>query len=624
VLATRQNGEYPRPMMCREQWLSLDGTWDFAYDDSDVGLAERWYDASNENVFTERIEVPLPPESPASGIGRTEFHPVVWYRRTISRSSLVPDGTDGKRVLVHFGAVDHRARVWLDGQLVAIHDGGQTPFTADVTDVLLPEVGEHVLVVRAEDDPTDADQVRGKQDWMERTRGIWYERTTGIWQPVWAECVAADHVVDVGWVPDIVAGLVHGEITLARQPSGATLVEVTVSLGDEVLAEQTTLARGRVVAMDLVIDALRHGQDRARLLWAPEHPALLDIEVRMRDRETAEVLDVVASYTGLRTVSVDQGSFRLNDQPYYVRAVLNQGYRPETHLAARTTEELRAEVETIKEMGFNCARIHQKAEDPRWLHWADRLGLMVWGESASAYAYSSSAVTDFVQEWTALVRRDRSHPSVAVWVPINESWGVQDIALSAAQQSYARSLAELTRALDPSRPVVSNEGWEHVDSDILGLHDYTDDPDELRLRYASRESVTDLVLSGRTPHGRRPLLGEAQARAFAAGESPLMITEFGGVSLAASDAAEDAWGYTSAGSDKEYAELLMALFDALRASDEVTGFCYTQYMDTGQETNGLLFKDGTPKISLEAIRSIVTGTTAEQPSHATSTVGWTE
>jgi hypothetical protein len=377
------------------------------------------------------------------------------------------------------------------------------------------------------------------------------------------------------------------------------------------------------VDLDIRLDAFRNGQDRAKLLWEPDRPTLVDIEVRLRDRESGTVLDLVTSYTGLRTVSVDQGAFRLNDQPYYVRSVLNQGYRAATHLAVRDTADLRAEVEMIKQMGFNSVRIHQKAEDPRWLFWADRLGLMVWGESASAYAFSPTAVSAYVSEWMDLVRRDRSHPCIAVWVPVNESWGVQDVALDPAQQSYTRALAELTRALDPSRPVVSNEGWEHVDSDILGLHDYAHDADELRERYATRESVSALVLNGRTSHGRRPILGDSQARAFVAGETPVMITEFGGVSLCASGAAEDDWGYTNAESGKEYAELLRGLFDALRASREITGFCYTQYIDTGQETNGLLFQDGTPKIPLEMIRDIVTDG-ADVTSAATSTVGWSE
>jgi hypothetical protein len=220
-----------------------------------------------------------------------------------------------------------------------------------------------------------------------------------------------------------------------------------------------------------------------------------------------------------------------------------------------------------------------------------------------------------------LVRRDRSHPSIVVWVPVNESWGVQDISTVPAQRSFARSLANLTRALDPGRPAVSNEGWEHVDSDILGLHDYTVDPDELRGRYLDREAAVDAALNRHGPQGRRGVLDDAQAQRFLAGDAPLMITEFGGISMS-NDA--ESWGYERVGSASEYAELLTGLFDALRASSEVVGFCYTQYMDTGQETNGLLFADGKPKLPLESIFQIVTGRADTTPDEPSSTFGWTD
>jgi beta-galactosidase/beta-glucuronidase len=620
--ATTQDGSYPRPMMCRQQWFSLDGTWEFAHDDADEGLSRRWFAPDVGDVFTQRIEVPFPPESKASGLGATSFHPVVWYRRSVSLTELAPMGLDERRVQVHFGAVDYRASVWCDGQLVATHGGGQSPFTADLTQALDPDRDEHVLVVRAEDDPTDPDQARGKQDWRERTRGIWYERTTGIWQPVWAECVPEVHVAELRWTPELPSG-VRGEVTLSRVPSSGAVIDVRISLGEEVLAEQTSRVQHPITTLDLAIAALRHGQDRARLLWSPEQPTLLDVQVTLRDASSGELIDQVSSYTGLRTVSVGEGVFRLNDQPYFMRSVLDQGYRTETHLASRGSQELRREVETIKALGFNTVRIHQKCEDPRWLHWADRLGLLVWAESASGYGFSASAVQRFVPEWMDIVQRDRSHPCVVAWVPVNESWGVQDIATSAAQQSYSRALAELTRSIDPSRPVLSNEGWEHVDSDILGLHDYSD-AQEMRQRYADRSSVEDVVLRARTPHGRRPIISEEQERAFRTGETPVMITEFGGISLVAEGERVDAWGYSNAGSVSEYADLLRAQFDSLRASSEIAGFCYTQFMDTGQETNGLLFADGTPKLPVETIREIVTGESSVPRTPATSTVGWVE
>ena len=619
--ATLQDGSYPRPMLCREHWISLDGEWEFSYDDTDEGVAARWFDQPGPGPFTRQIRVPFPPESPASGIGDRGIHPVVWYRRRIPRESLLEGATGPRRVLIHFGAVDFRAQVWCDGQLAGGHVGGQSPFTADVTDAMAASAGtgDVVLVVRAEDQPDDLEQPRGKQDWREKPHGIWYERTTGIWQSVWAETVPEIYLTDVAWIPDVAGAAVHGQITLAKRPPRGLALELTVRLGEEVLAELSVVPQDKTTAVDVPLAALRNGQDRARLLWAPEHPTLLDVEVVLRDRQSGLVIDAAASYTGLRTISVGMGSFQLNGQPCYLRAVLNQGYRPQTHLAAEGPAQLRAEVDMIKQMGFNAVRVHQKAEDPRFLFWADRLGLMVWAETAAAYVYSATAVTLLVTEWTELIRRDRSHPAIVVWVPVNESWGVPDIASSPAQQNFARALASLTRALDPSRPVVSNEGWEHVDSDILGLHDYTGDAEELRARYATRQATEDVVRSAHGPQQRRPVIGDQQLRAFTEGNAPLMITEFGGISLASAD---NTWGYTDTRSDTEYASLLRQLFDALRASRDVAGFCYTQFMDTGQETNGLLFEDGTPKLPLETIRQIVTGTKDGIGSGPVSTVGW--
>ena len=620
--ATQQDGSHPRPILCRESWTSLDGTWQFAHDDARKGIASRWFHPSSAEAFERSIQVPYPPESPASGVRAREFHPVVWYRRVIPHDVLAGGGGDARRVLVHFGAVDHSAQVWFDGQLVAEHVGGQTPFTADVTDALAtsqdPGPEEHVLVVRAEDDPHALHQPRGKQDWREKPHSIWYERTTGIWQTVWLETVPVPAVVDVAWTFHASSAVVRGEVTLAATPATPLELKVTLSLGEEVLGEATCVVRQEVTQIDIAVPAVRNGQDRARLLWAPEHPHLVDAEVELRDRDSGQPVDRVASYLGLREVSVGGGSFNLNGQPYYTRSVLNQGYRPETHLASRGTDELRAEVELIKAMGFNAVRIHQKAEDPRFLFWADRLGLLVWGETAGAYEFSPRAIALLTTEWMEIVRRYRSHPSVVVWVPINESWGVQDIATVPAQQQFSQSLVSLTRALDPSRPAVSNEGWEHVDSDILGLHDYTIDPDRLRARYLDKQAALGAALAGHGPAGRRPILNDAQQQRFLDGRAPLMVTEFGGISLSQQ---EESWGYDQVESTDEYAGRLAGLFEALRASTDVVGFCYTQFMDTGQETNGLVFADGTPKLPVEDIFRIVTGRTDTALDEPSSTFG---
>lgn len=598
--ASEQDGTYPRPILRRERWHSLDGVWDFGFDDADAGRREGWFAAEGVGALDREITVPYPPEAPASGIGDTAPHRVVWYRRRIPHAVLAADA--GDRTLVHFGAVDHRATVWLDGRQVAEHVGGQSPFTADVTDALRPGADEHVLVVRAEDDPADLAQPRGKQDWQDRPHAVWYERTTGIWQTVWTETVPAQRVHDLAWVPDPTRG-VRAELTLAAVPSGPLRVDIELSHDGEPLAAGSTTVRTPRSSIDLVIPALRNGIDREDLLWSPERPTLIDARVTVRDAADGTVLDTVDSYVGLRSTGVGRGAFLLNDRPYYVRSVLNQGYRPDTLIANSGTGELRREVELVKEMGFNAVRIHQKAEDPRFLYWADRLGLLVWGETAAAYEFGAHAVELLTREWLDLVRRDRSHPSVVTWVPINESWGASDIPHEPAQRHYSLALAELTRALDPTRPVLSNEGWEHTDSDILGVHDYCGDPEELTRRYGDAAAF-DAVLAGPGPQGRTLAVTARQIERYAAGDAPLMITEFGGLSLRADD---DDFSYTRTSSDTQYAALLGDLFGALRSSPIVAGFCYTQFMDTAQETNGLLFADGSPKLPMETIRRIVTG-----------------
>jgi beta-galactosidase/beta-glucuronidase len=593
--ASRQDGTYPRPLLVREQWTSLDGPWEFAYDDANVGLTERWA-VNGEVAFPLTITVPFVPESTASGIGDTTFHPVVWYRR------ILPDDLfeAGKRHILHFGAVDHSASVWVDGRQVATHVGGQTAFSVDVTDSLEPGRAIHSLVVRARDDADDVEAPRGKQDWQLEPHIIWYHRSTGIWRSVWIESVSQQHVVSLDWDSDLAASSVTATIELATRPTPATSVDLQLSFEGETLARVSVTPQSVRVVVTIELAALRNAQFRENYLWSPESPNLLDAELVVS--EEGRTVDAVASYLGVRSTTVGAGAFRLNGVPYYVRSVLEQGWWDESHLTAPTQQHYRAEVEAILALGFNAARIHQKTEDPRMLYWADRLGLMIWGESAAAYAFSPRAVRLMTAEWQEIVVGYRNHPSIVTWVPINESWGVQDIAVSRPQREFVQGLASLTRALDPSRPVISNDGWEHVDSDVMSLHDYAADPELIRRRYASAGSVAE-VLRGQGPQLRSPALSDHQLELFDAGSAPLMITEFGGISFA--DA--DSWGYSLVSSDAEFAQALSALFGAVLGSPIIAGFCYTQLTDTLQESNGLLRADRSPKLPVETFRAMITG-----------------
>ena len=608
--ATTQDGTHPRPQLLRPEWTDLGGPWQFAFDDDRVGTAHRWQAApdaavlADRSVFTRDIAVPYPPESPDSGVGDPGPHPVLWYRRALRLADVA--GADavrerGHRLVLRFGAVDHRARVWLDGALVAEHEGGQTPFAVDVTDALdLTGEREHVLVVRAEDDPRDVTQPRGKQDWQDEPHDIWYLRTSGIWQTVWAEVVPPLAVEHLAWTPDVPAGVVRLGLELSVPPAAPVTVAVRLELAGRVLAEVSARVEEQRSALVVVVPELANGQGEQQLLWSPEHPRLVDARVRLLD-DGGDVLDEVDSYLGLRSAGVGGGAFLLNGRPRYLRSVLAQNYWPDTHLAA-DPERLRREVELLVELGFDAVRVHQKAEDPRFLHWCDRLGVLVWGETANAYAFTPEAVRRLTTEWMELVHRDASHPSVVTWVPLNESWGVQHIATEPAQQAYATGLAALTRALDPSRPVVSNDGWEHTDSDLWTVHDYAERGAELRERYGTPEAVAAL-LDSPGPAGRRIRLPGGSDRG-----QPVMLTEFGGVRFTPGATSTDGtWGYSTASSAEDFEARLRDLLDAVRASPVLAGFCYTQLTDTMQEANGLLDEQRRPKLPVAVLRAIITG-----------------
>ena len=588
---TTPAAEHPRPTLRREAWTDLDGLWGFAHDDADRGLLERWHAPELADRFDREILVPFVPESEASGVHDTGFHPVVWYRRSFS----VRDRGD-RRFLLHLGAVDHTADVWVDGHHVGRHVGGQTSFTLDVTDAL-DEGTEHVLVVRAHDDPQDPEQPRGKQDWREQPHGIWYHRSTGIWRSVWLEEVAPQHVTAVHTTFDMPRARVEVTLRLARRPAPGTTVRASLHAHGEHLGTVETSAQETRVELVVDVPAVRNTQDRDRLRWSPEHPGLVDGGLQLLGDGGGG--DEAAGCRGLRTTGIDRGHFLLNGEPYVVRSVLEQGYWPTSHLTAPSSAARRREVELIKELGFNAARIHQKVEDPRFLRWADELGLLIWGETANAYAFGPAAAAQITAEWTEIVEQCRPHPSVVTWVPVNESWGVRDLADSLPQRQLAIALTALTKALDPSRPVVSNDGYELTGGDVIALHDYTTDADALRRAWADEGSVAALI-AGRGPQRRRPIDGGAADPAEAA---PVMVTEFGGIAYAA----HGTWGYATVSTPEEFEEKVASLFAALHASEVVAGCCYTQLTDTLQEANGLADADRRPKPDPAVIRALVTG-----------------
>ena len=301
---------HPRPQLARERYVDLGGVWDFAYDDAGRGLDEGWQ--TGAGAFDRTIVVPFPPESPASGIGDTTFHPVVWYRRHFADSRQDRE----ERLLLHCGAVDYRASVWVNGQLVASHEGGHTPFSADITTALRPD-GRQELVIRAEDPPADLAQPRGKQDWQAEPHKIWYHRTTGIWQPIWLEPVGATRVTRLRWTPDLDRGLLGLGIRLQRQDAAPLRVRLQLRLRDTLLVDDSYTVQGSDLHREITLDAASNSMDRSELLWSPSHPNLIDATIEVWSGQV--LLDRVQSYVGLRSAAVAEGRFLLNGFPYYLR-----------------------------------------------------------------------------------------------------------------------------------------------------------------------------------------------------------------------------------------------------------------------------------------------------------------
>jgi hypothetical protein len=613
-VAAREEGPadahgYPRPLLYREGWTSLNGVWQFAID-PDGTLR-----APNEVSFNDRIEVPFSPETVRSGIGDEGLYRACWYRRAVE----VPERGPDERVLLHFGAVDHSASVWIDGALAVEHEGGYTPFSVDVT-TLLHGGRTHELIVRAYDDPEDLAKPRGKQDWQRRPHSIWYPRTTGIWQTVWMERVPRAYLAEVRWTPNLGRWELGMDAVIVAPHAERFWLAVRLHARDVLLAEDHyAVVAGevhrRIALSDPGIDDFRN-----ELLWSPMTPTLIDVEMSIVD-ESGTVVDSITSYTALRSFAADGGRFVLNGRPYRLRMVLDQGYWPESGMTPPNDGALRRDVELAKAMGFNAVRKHQKIEDPRYLHWADRLGLLVWSEMPSAYRFTHRSIERLTRQWTEAIRRDVSHPCVVTWVPFNESWGVPNLPDSRPERHYIEALYHLTKTLDPTRLVVGNDGWENVVTDVVGIHDYEASPERLAERYATRD-LLPTILKHERPGGRALVLDGGTMEMAA--EQPIVLSEFGGIAVRNerdSNGGASSWGYSAVDNAAELAVRYRRLLESVRSLQLLAGFCYTQFADTYQEANGLLHANRVPKIPIEAIFAATTGTAKDMTTKSGATQG---
>ncbi len=569
----------PRPDFYRQNWFSLDGEWDFSFDDDCSGLKNKWFEKQG---LDKKINVPFCYQSELSGINDTTQHTFVWYQKSFD----IPETNQSKRVWLNFGAVDYKAVVWVNGSYVGEHQGGHTSFNFEISNFIKTE--NNIITVYCEDS-YNIDQPRGKQHWNEKTDRCWYTATTGIWQSVWLEFTNCTKITNVMLTPNVDEKKVKVKANFSEFVADGEL-EWLLSFEGNLVKKGSLYVNADKVAFDINIEN-PDPIDNLIKLWSPTAPNIYDVELKLTKNNN--ICDEVSTYFGMRKIECRGNKILLNHYPLYQRLVLDQGYWKESLMTPPSVEALIKDVELVQKMGFNGVRKHQKIETPQFLYLADCMGLLVWEEMPSNYEFTEKGMTALRNEYEEMILRDYNHPSIVTWVPLNESWGVRDILWNKDQQNFAMSLYYATKALDSTRIVSTNDGWECVKGDITGIHDYEGNGDVFYEKYKTKE-ILEWTAVGKMIY----------SDGFTYEGEPILLSEFGGVAF--EDGKADNWGYNDkVTGEEEFLKRVSGLFRAIEKLDYVEGYCYTQLTDVEQETNGLLYPDRTPKVSIEKINEMI-------------------
>ena len=600
--------EYPRPQFARNEWICLNGQWDFEIDQADSGLDRDLL----KKKLKEKITVPFCPESKLSGIEQKDHLLSVWYKRELS----IPHDWSGKRILLHFQAVDYDATVWINEIEVGRHRGGFSPFSIDITEFIQPGESKQ-LVVRARD-RDDMPQPRGKQTRAYEGEGALYGRTTGIWQTVWMEPVPQIHLKRPRITPDLLSQsfLIEQGITNSRP---GTILQITLSDSEgEIVTESVNADMNFTPMISIKIP------DERLVLWKPGDPNLYYLTIKLLDA-TGEIIDSATSYAGMRNITISGKSIRINGDVVFQRLVLDQGYYPDGLMTAPSDEALLNDIKLSMAAGFNGARLHQKVFEERFLYHADCLGYIVWGEfgdwgarSLSALPHHQTFSPSYITEWLEVLERDYSHPCVVGWCPLNETWQPITDFISELDD-ITRGMYLATKAMDQTRPVLDTSGYSHrmIDTDIYDSHDYEQDPIKFseNQKGLSENKPYKNTWPFKTVDGylKKDAWGRKIMNEWSVDYrgQPYFVSEFGGIWWNPDQEHAQSWGYGERPKTlEEFYDRFEKLCKILLENPEMFGYCYTQLTDIDQEENGIYKYDRSTKFDINRIRKIQTVTAA--------------
>lgn len=584
--------ENVRPYLVKNSTIvNLNGVWDFEFDDLNIGHDEKWF---KKGGFAKKINVPFPYESKLSGICDTTKHDHFWYHKTVD---IALENT--KVYVLNFNGLDFYGEIYINGELCFTHEGGASMFKFDITSKLVN--GNNDIVVYCFDPMEDQEIPRGKQYWKEKSESIFYTKTSGIYKNVYLEILEKAYLDNIYMVSDVDRGTLKIKELYHQAPHK---ISYEIRLRDEVILKES-IENSRMlkhIEHELrVWDASKineftlHDQNHC---WSPEHPVLYDLIINTFD-DNGHIIETISTYFAMRKVHTANGIFYLNNRPYYQKLVLIQGYFRDGILSYPSVDDLEFDIKAAKALGFNGGRMHQKVEDPYYYYLCDKLGFISWLEYPAGQVFGNRLMSYMQKEWHDIILSYYNFPSILVYVPINESWGIPNCEAVLEQQMFQNSMYYLCKSLDSSRLVVGNDGWEMTKTDIFSVHNYMHgEKGDVKTYKTFVNSLKDYKsMLDSAPAGRKLVLPGYENT-----HTPIMLTEFGGVCLQVGQ--DTGWGYTLANDTKTYIHELNKIYKAINKSKCIVGYCYTQLYDVEQEINGILTYDRKYKVSAEEIKKI--------------------